>query len=152
MKLLGITFFLFTCSVMAADDDASKKMLRDLEGSYKVVAAEKAGEQSPPGFLDSLDKFVIKGDKLTIEFKSKDGKSEVKSATIAVDASKNPGHITMKPNEGPKKDETIQGIVMIDKDNVKLCWGDGPNTSRPTEFRTSKENKNFMFTLKKVKE
>jgi uncharacterized protein (TIGR03067 family) len=152
MRHVCLALFLLGGMAAAADDKESKSLLKDLEGDYKVTAAEKAGEKPPPGFLDELEKVSIKGNRLTISFKSKGtGKSEEKSATITLDASKKPAQIDMRPEDGPKRDELVLGIVAVDGDTVKMCWGDSPKATRPTDFSSSKENKNFLLTLKRMK-
>lgn len=135
----------------AADDAASKKLLKDLEGDYNMTAAQKSGDAPPPGFLESIEKVTIKDGKMTIRFGGKGGKSEDKSATLTVDATQKPAHIDLKPDEGPKKDEKVFGIVSLDKDAVKLCWGDGPMSKRPSDFTSTKDNMNFLLTLKRAK-
>jgi uncharacterized protein (TIGR03067 family) len=133
-------------SIAAADEAANKKLLKDLEGDYKLTAAQRGGEAPPATFLDEIERVSIKDGKLTISFK-KDGKVDVKSATLTVDASKKPAHIDLKPEDEPKKE--VFGIISIDDGTVKLCWGDGPNSKRPTDFTSSKENMNFLLTLKR---
>jgi uncharacterized protein (TIGR03067 family) len=151
MKHTILVLFLIGGMAAAADDAASKKLLKDLEGEYKVTAAQKAGAAPPPTFLEELEKVSIKDGKLTIRFKGKGGTFEEKSATITIDASRQPAHIDLKPDEGPKKNEIVMGIVSLEGDSVKLCWGDSPNAKRPSDFTSSKENMNFLLTLKRKK-
>src|SRR5580698_9607611 len=94
MKCAIMILFLSAGFSTAADDEASKKLLKDLEGTYKIVAAEMAGQAAPAALLDS--KFSIKGDKLTITSVWTPPKGEPKSiaavSTITVDATKKPAH------------------------------------------------------------
>ncbi len=134
---------------IAADDPDSKKLLKGLEGTYKVAALEKAGDAPPKETLEKFDRVTIKGNKFAITFKE-GGKSEEKSATINVDATKKPATIDMKADDGTQK--LIMGIVQIEGDTVKICWADDVKSGRPTKFETNKENKQFMITLTKMKE
>ena len=149
MKSAALALFLIAGYAPAADDTESKKLLKDLEGSYTVTAAELSGGSPPPGFLTSIEKLTIKGNKFSITFKS-EGKSEEKAATINVDASKKPAQIDLKPEDGDKKDQTVMGIVVIDKDAVKFCWTNAVDGKRPADFKTSKDDKNMLLTLKKM--
>ena len=151
MKSAFLVLFLFSGYASAADDAASKKLLKELEGSYTVTAAELSGGSPPPGFLTSFEKLTIKGNKFSLTFKN-EGKSEEKSATISVDASKKPAQVDLKPDDGDKKDHTVTGIVVIEKDVVKLCWAQGADVKRPADFKTSKDDKNMLLTLKKMAE
>lgn len=151
MKYAILAMFLLGGFVVAADDAESKKLLKSLEGSYKVTAVEKGGEAPPKEFLESLEKVTIKGNKFAITFRG-GGKAEEKTATISVDATRKVATIDLKPDDGEKRDETVVGIVQIEADTVKICWADGPKVARPTKFETSKENKQFMITLMRTKE
>jgi len=149
MKHALLALFLFT-SVVAADDQANDKLLKDLTGSYTIAGFEKAGEADAGNFAKTIQAVTIKGNKLTMSFKE-EGKTDEKSATITVDASKKPIHIDLKPADGPKKDELVLGVLEVGEDTLKLCWNDGPK-KRPTDATSTKENKNFLITLKRVKE
>lgn len=144
---------LFTAaSSFAADDAESKKLLQNLQGAYKIVAAERSGGAPAGGFLEEIERVSIKGDKFAIVFKEDGGKKEEKSATIAVDASKKPAQIDMKPEDAKK---AVVGIIALDGDTLKICWDDAREadvSKRPTEFKTSKDDKFMLFTLKRVKE
>ena len=150
MKHAFLALFLFGGIAVAADD-ASKKKLMELEGAYSVVSFEKQGEMIPGEILKTFQKVTIKGNKFTISFKE-EGKLEEKTATIKVDASKKTVAIDLTADDGPKKDETALGIVEIGDDTVKLCWGIGANAKRPTDATSTKENRNFLITLKRIKE
>ena len=151
MKLAILALFVFAGYASAADDAESKKLLKDLEGSYTVTAAELSGGSPPPGFLPSIEKLTIKDNKFSITFKF-EGKLEEKSATITVDATKKPAQIDLKPLDGDKKDQTVMGIVAIEKDGINVCWTNAPDGKRPADFKTSKNDKNMSLTLKKMAE
>jgi uncharacterized protein (TIGR03067 family) len=149
MKHAIIAIFLLGGIVFAADDADSKKLLQNLEGSYKITAVEKGGEAPPKEFLEKLDKVSVKGNKFSISFKE-GGKAEEKSAAISVDATKKPATIDLKADDGDRRE--MVGIVEIDGNTVKICWADDPKAARPTKFETNKENKQFMITLMRTKD
>lgn len=147
--LLGL--FLFASSTTAADDAESKNLLKQLEGTYKLAAAERSGGPPPAGFLELIDKVTISGNKFIMSFKKdKDAKDEENSATISVDATRKPAQIDLKADSG-KKTETVLGILLIEGDTVKICWSDTPEAKRPVDFKTSKDDKNMMLTLQRMK-
>ncbi len=147
MKLAVLSLFLIAGLALAADDADSKKLAMDLEGSYKVTAAERSGGPPPGGFLDMIDSVSIKGNKFTIVFKADGGKNEEHSATFTIDAAKKPAQIDLKPDDGEKK-QVVQGIVALEDGALKICWADD---KRPVEFKTSKDDKNMLLSLKKMK-
>lgn len=151
MKYTFLGLLLVAGMLTAADDPESRKLLKNLDGAYRVTAVEKAGDAPPKEFLESLEKVTIKGNKFSITFRG-GGKAEEKSATIDVDATKKPATINLKPDDGEKRDQTVQGIIQIEGDVVKICWTDDANLPRPTKFETNKENKQFMITLMRTKQ
>lgn len=151
MKHAFLALFLFSGIAIAADDKENDKLLQSIAGSYSVSAFERGGQPAEPEFIKKLQAVTIKGNKLTITFKE-EAKSEDKSATISLDASKKPVAIDLKELDGPKKNEVSQGVIDIADDVVKICWSEGPNAKRPAEATSTKENKNFLLTLKRVKE
>jgi len=152
MKLAFMSLFMIAGAALAADDSGDKKFLKELEGVYKVAAAEKSAGPAPAEFLNSIERVTIKGNKLSFVFKSEGAKTEEKTATISVDTANMPVQIDMKPEDGPMKNETVLGIVSTDGDTVKLCFNDARDNKRPTEFKTSKDDKTVVITLKKTKE
>ncbi len=153
MRLAVVGLFIIAGSTMAADDSDNKKLFKALEGAYKMTAAEASGEfKPPPGFLDSIEKVTIKGNKLSFFFKGEGGKSEEKTATIALDAAAAPAHFDVMPEDGPNKGKTILGIVALEGETLKLCFNHAPGGNRPAEFKTAKGDNDMNCTLKKIKE
>jgi uncharacterized protein (TIGR03067 family) len=142
---------LFVCAgVVAADEAANKKFLKDLEGSYAPTSMTRSGEAAPDEFLKSIS-LTIKGDTFTIKFKEGD-KVEEKAATVVIDASAKPVSIDLTPKDGPEAGKPILGVIKLDKDTVTYCWADrGDKVDRPKEFTSTKENKFFLIVMKKTK-
>jgi len=145
MRLPAAVLFLIA-GVAAADDAANKKLLKDLEGNYTPVSMTKGGEKAPDDVATTA-KFQIKGDTFIVRF----GKGEEKTATIVVDTDQKPTAIDMTPKEGPEAGKPMLGVVKIDKDTVTLCWTDEDKPVRPKDFTSTKENKNYLIVMKKVK-
>jgi uncharacterized protein (TIGR03067 family) len=149
MKYAVMILFL---SATAVDGEADKKLLKELEGSYKMTSIEMGGQvvSTDGNFLEAVvEKVSLKGDKFTIIVKDKFGTKEVRGM-IAVDPAKKPVHVDFKMSDQP---QTASGIIAIDGGvSIKICIGDPDGNTRPTEFKTSKDDKNVLLALKKIKE
>lgn len=150
MKYAVMILFLAAGISTAADDETSKKLLKDLEGSYKVTAAEALGK-SPKSFLDTFEKISIKGAKFSVTFKV-DNQLATEVASITVDAIKKPIHFDVKDDSGPSKGKTHLGIISLDGETIKICYNTSSAQKRPTEFKTTKNDEFVFLTLKRIKE
>lgn len=149
MKYALLIGFL-AAGIIHADEAANKKLLKELEGKYTPTAMIRAGDPGPKEILESVS-FEIKGDAFIVTFKA-DGKEDSKTATIVVDAEQKPASIDLTPKDGPEAGKPMLGIVVIEKDAVKLCWSDSKvRTDRPKEFKSTKENGCFYIEMKKAK-
>lgn len=132
----------------ASADEAGKKLLKDLEGSYTAVSMTRSGELAPDEFLKTVS-FAIKGDTLTVRFK-KGENSEDKTAKLVVDASQKPIAIQMTPSDGPDAGKAMLGIMKVEKDTITLCWADrSDKPERPKEFKSTKDDNNLLIVMKK---
>jgi uncharacterized protein (TIGR03067 family) len=113
----------------------------------------RAGDPAPAALL-KLVTITVKGDTFTVTVKSdaKDGKDDIKLATIVVDATAKPATIDLTPKEGENANKPLLGIVSVEKDAVKFCWSDNAlRTVRPTKFESTKENGYLLIEMKKAK-
>ena len=117
---------------------ADEKALQELEGTYKVVAAEKGGKAIPDEARDKLS-LTFKGESLTISF---DGME--KTGKIKADSTKTPKHIDISPSDGPEKGKTFPGIYKLDKGELTLAYSE--KGDRPKDFKSEGE-----VTLLKMK-
>jgi len=148
LRVLPAGVLLLFALGVSADDAASKKMLKDLEGSYSAISMSKAGEPAPDEYLKTIS-FNVKGDTFTVTFKKGDA-SEDKAATAVIDSTQKPIAIDLTPKDGPEVGKPMLGIIKIEKDSITLCWTDrGEKTERPKEFSSTKENKQFLIVMKK---
>jgi uncharacterized protein (TIGR03067 family) len=135
----------FATFAARADDDAAKKELKALQGTWKVVAAEQDG--------DPLDRIV--GGLLVV----KDNNFHIKTAggtelkgDLRLDPTKKPRHIDFAHQEGLLKDKTWQGIYELKDDVLKLCYAEADSDKeRPTEFKTLKKSRLLLIEMKREK-
>jgi uncharacterized protein (TIGR03067 family) len=126
-----------------AKEDAVKKELKKLKGTWSATAMEFAGKKAPEEEVKKT-KIMFDGDKATLI----DGK-EKKPATIKIDPSKKPATIDITPTEGKEKGKTMKAIYMIDGDTLKIAMGFGDD--RPTEFTTKKDTFVGLIVFKRDK-
>jgi uncharacterized protein (TIGR03067 family) len=129
---------------------ADKKRLAELiEGTYFVVGMETGGEKVPgelfakaPGADRTI---VIKDGKLIA---TKGGKEDAIAYTI--DPTKTPAEITTTEAKPGGKTETLYGIYKLEGDTLTICMVESADaTDRPREFKTSRESKAILMTLRK---
>jgi uncharacterized protein (TIGR03067 family) len=125
-----------------ADESAKKTDKEPLQGAWQVVATEFDGRSVSPDtlkerqivFAENKFKVVVSGEtKRTLTFK--------------LDPAKSPKHIDIV---NPEKEETAFGIYALEKDELKLCYGE-PGDKRPTEFDSPAGKRIFLITLKREK-
>ncbi len=150
MRSAFMCVLLFTPLTQCQDKVSSDNLRQELQGQFRVSAIEKSGEAPNKEFFEQIGTVEIKGDLFTITFQE-GKKSESKTATISLDASKTPNEINLTPKDGDKLDQVVHGIIKIDMDVVKICWADSAKSPRPAKFETNKDNKHFMMTLIRIK-
>jgi len=106
---------------------ADDKALKELEGTYKVTALEKAGKPAPKEVTDGVT-VTIKGDDFTIKLGGDEKKAKIKA-----DGSKQPATIDITPNDGPEKGKTFPGIYKIEKGELTIVFTE--KDARPKDFK-----------------
>ena len=126
-------------------DDAVRKELKALQGTWKAVSLEAGGKSLPKEAVPDFT-FII----------GADGKSIGKSpqveyqATITVDPKKNPKTIDIVPDNGPDRGKTQPGIYEFDGDKLKICAAQ-PGKDRPTDFDTKGKMGYSLMILRREK-
>ena len=127
--------------LIAADtknDDASKKELKKLSGSYVMVSGESRAEKLSEERIKGT-KMIIQGDKYTATF----GGDPV-MGTLKVDPTKTPKEIDAT-DSGRK---TILGIYKFEKGQFTVCFAP-PDKERPKEFSIKVGTGDFIHVWKK---
>lgn len=141
---------LAVCLVVGFGGAEEKKEKLDaaaLVGRWKITEGSKGGEKSDAKTISG--DVTINKETITIE-----GGGDKHVMKYKIDASKSPAHIDMVGEEGPAKDIKAEGIISIDGDTIKLAYVPnipGFDAKRPEKFESTKENKAFLFTMKKAK-
>jgi RNA polymerase sigma factor (sigma-70 family) len=115
-----------------AQKPAAKPVARDLDGTWKLEAAEVGGKTNPDlGWLKGELYWVIGGDTLTIRRWGQNS-----SGTFKLDAGQAPGKFDLTLFEGPvPAGRTYAGIFKREGDRMVVCFAtDGGE--RPTAFAT----------------
>jgi uncharacterized protein (TIGR03067 family) len=128
--LLLVTFVITTASfVRAADNDAIKKDLAQLQGEWTMVSASADGQPMQDEMVKQM-KRVCKGDEITVTV----GGQVFLKAKITLDPSKKPKTIDYEMTEGYTKGKKQLGLYEINGDTFKACFN-APGAERPTELK-----------------
>ena len=129
-KLLLITLATVTISlVRAADDEAVKKDLAQLQGEWTMISGSANGESMSAEMRKEM-KRLCKGDEITVMM----GEQVFLKAKLTLDPTKNPKTIDYEMTEGFTKGKKQLGIYEINGDTFKACFS-SPGSERPTEFK-----------------
>jgi uncharacterized protein (TIGR03067 family) len=133
-------------------DDAIKKDLAALEGTWVITGKEFMGKQATKEEIDDLaaeSELVIKDGKSTRTDLAT--KKIVNEATLKLDPTAKPKTVDVTYTSGPVKGTTDKAIYEIDGDTLKVCYTLEPGAERPTEFAAKPDGKTFVLTFKRVK-
>jgi len=124
-------------------DDQSKKDLKALEGTWKLVSQTKDGTQADKDKLEGMS-VTIKGDKWEV----KKDDTVLLSGTVTLDASKKPKAADWKvTSDGALKDKTALAIYKVEKDKFHHCYGE----TRPEKFESGEGSKVTYDVFERVK-
>ncbi len=143
---VGLIVLLAT-SLMAGEpprQDAVKKDLDGIQGTWKMVALEADGKQAPAEMVAAL-KLIFKDDTLTFT----PGEPGYSNYTYKLDPTTKPARFDMTHADGPKKGETDKGIYSLEGNHLRICFGKAD--TRPKEFSTTAGSGVGMYTMEREK-
>jgi uncharacterized protein (TIGR03067 family) len=129
-KLLLVSLAALCISLAnAADDEAVKKDLAQLQGEWMMVSGSADGQPMPDAMRKEM-KRLCKGDQITVMM----GTEVFLKAKFTLDPSKKPKMIDYEMTEGYTKGKKQFGIYELNGDTFKACFS-SPGAERPTEFK-----------------
>jgi uncharacterized protein (TIGR03067 family) len=118
---------LLLLSSTGAGGDAVKGDLAPRQGTWKRVAAEVDGKETPAGELKGTT-LTIEGDRYTLK-----QAGQVRTGTLKLDSTKSPKQIDIISAAGPNKGKSLAGIYELQGNTFRYCVAQ-PGKARPTEF------------------
>jgi uncharacterized protein (TIGR03067 family) len=146
--LVASSVALIITATLSAQEDAVKKELAKLEGTWSIVSAEENKEAVPADIVNEL-KFVFKGSELTLKGVERII-NKVAKVKIKIDPGTTPKTIDFTIEAGSEKGSVIEGIYELKGDDLKVC-AQTVERNRPTEFATKPASNLILFVLKRDK-
>jgi uncharacterized protein (TIGR03067 family) len=144
--VVGLAFIGLVLFASARAEEKKKFDAEKLVGKWEFVSGEKEGtEVKGDGLKGKVE--ITKG---TLTIKGGEEGKDVFPMNYTLDTKKDPITIVLKGTDGPVKDQTVKGIIELDGDKLKLCYG-LPDEDFPKGFKTKEGSKTHSFVLKRVK-
>ena len=145
--LTSVLCVLLPTLLMGADDVAQEKAAKALQGTWKVVSAEKDGA----GF-DRIVGGTMKIKDINFVITTKGG-TEMEG-DLRIDAAAKPKTLDLVHQKGLLPDKTWKAIYSLDGDELKLCYVEldsDKDPERPKEFKTADGDGHLLIVLKREK-
>ncbi|QVL30890.1 TIGR03067 domain-containing protein [Telmatocola sphagniphila] len=142
MKWMSSLLVILVLSVSAQADD-----WKTLEGVWIPVGMELGGQKFEVGQLKD-SKLKLTKDKYELVFQAINDKGDIK-----LDSTMKPKQMDITSREGTvkeNKDKTLLAIYEVNGDYLRVCYA-LEGTTRPTEFKTTKDNGFFLAEYKREK-
>jgi uncharacterized protein (TIGR03067 family) len=146
-RIICVLVVLTTSPLMAAHDDVQKE-LEALQGKWKTVAGEVAGQPFPNDGVPAFSMVIAANGKATGQTPQ-----EEFQFTITLDPRHNPKTIDNLHESGEQKGKRQYGIYKLEGDKFTVCVTPrgSPEADRPKEF-TTKGTTNVVFVFERVKD
>jgi len=119
--------------------------LNALQGNWKPVSAELAGQPMADTVLNSLSLRLYRG-----RYEAFVGSTPDRGA-YSLDPTSRPRGMTVTGTDGPNKGKTFPCIYELQGDTLRICY-DLSGTKRPTDFKTLAGTKLYLATYARKKE
>lgn len=143
--VMTVVVGLLLASQASADD--AQKDLDALQGTWKLVSAERDGKAIA---ADEVQKTRITFQKDTFDFPDAAGIGTSKKGTIKVDPTKKPKSMDATSSNADDKGKVSLGIYEINGDDYKVCFAP-PGKERPTEFSSKAKSGHILQVWKRAK-
>jgi uncharacterized protein (TIGR03067 family) len=144
-QLAPLGLLLLAATAVTADDKKDAAFdAKKLIGDWTYTAGTKAGVKVERERLRG----TVKITKDTLTLPAAPGAPSFVIA-YTLDTSTAPVSIDLDIRDGPVKEGKAEGIIALDGDELKLCYTPAGG-KRPARFESTKDNKAFLFTLKKA--
>jgi uncharacterized protein (TIGR03067 family) len=128
-------------------DDAAKKELDKLQGSWTATEYEYNGNKGDANFVKQI-KLICKDDKYT----QKIGDEVVEEGTHKLDPTKKPKTMDITVTAGQEKGKTQLAIYELEGDTFKICAAAHGAKERPKEFTAKAGSGQLLIVLKRDKD
>ena len=139
---------LYICLTVAASLTAfaadSPDDAKAVQGSWKPVKAELAGQPMPDAVLKSISLKLDKGKYEVFVGEHPD------RGTYTIDSNTKPKSMSVTGTEGPNIGKTFPAIYELKDDTLRVCY-DLSGKKRPTEFATKPGTKLYLVNYKRKK-
>jgi len=144
---LSVLAIVFLVAAEDSKDEAIKKELAKMKGTWKAVSLEIDGNKPiPDDMLEKLQCVIDADGKGTVQF---DG-ATILAATNKIDPTKKPKTLDATFTEGDMKGETSLAIYELKDDTLKYCRAT-PGKDRPTEFSSKPGSGQTLVVYKRAK-
>lgn len=143
MRSFSCVFLLATLALPGGREEAAKKDLERLQGTYTIAAMEVDGKLVSEERLKGTT-LTIKGDRYILKVKE-----QTFETVLRLNPTKDPKEVDMVFVDGANKDKVGKGIYKIEGDTFKLCRALQPERDRPAEFATWPDSGIFLVTWKR---
>jgi uncharacterized protein (TIGR03067 family) len=129
-----------------APKEAPKPLHEQLVGEWRLVKGVIGGEAKG----EKRTVFVFT--KTDIRVHENNRQKDVDDATYTLDETKSPTHIGIRPkHQGNDDGRSLPGIIKLDGETLTLCFSDGGEGSRPTDFTSTAGTSNVLMILERIK-
>lgn len=149
-RLSALTLFFVGAWATPAQDDAAKKELARMQGEWRPVRAEEAGEAVPDRAIEPL-RCVIQGNMLT--FAGIEPLTDRASKlTIKLYADSMPRCIDLDVQVGSEKGRVLEGVYEWKGDELWMCLQmPGGVRNRPLEFDSKGDANRILVVWRRSK-
>lgn len=133
--LLGISLLLAGLGLPKASgdpqDDAFRKELKAMAGTWRPISTENNGNKAPEEILKEIRWARDADGKWAMQ---RDDKTVLEWTVKKIDATKKPKTIDLEVTFGSHKGQIYRGIYELNGDTLRVCLAQPERTERPTEF------------------